>query len=38
MMQTLLYAADSIQANAFADAFMNDPAGLYGGVINALNL
>ncbi len=38
MMQTLLYAADSIQANAIADAFMNDPAGLYGGVINALNL
>ena len=38
MMQTLLYAADSIQANAIADAFMNDPAGLYRGVINALNL
>ncbi len=38
MMQTLLYAADSIQANAIADAFMNNPGGLYTGVINALNL
>ncbi len=38
MMQALLYAADSMQANAVADAFMNDPARLYGGMIDALSL
>ena len=38
MMETLLYAADSIQANAVADAFMADPGRLYAGVIEALNL
>ncbi len=38
MMQTTLYAADSIQANAIADAFMQDPARLYAGIIEALSL
>lgn len=38
MMETLLYASDSIQANAVADAFMENPANLYGGIIDALKL
>ena len=38
MMQTTLYAADSIQANAIADAFMRDPTRLYAGIIDSLSL
>ena len=38
MMETLLYAADSIQANAIADSFMQNPGNLYSGVIEALKL
>ena len=38
MMETLLYAADSIQANAIADSFMLNPANLYSGVIESLKL
>lgn len=38
MMETLLYAADSIQANAIADSFLADPGSLYTGVIESLKL
>lgn len=38
MMETLLYAADSIQANAIADSFMAAPGDLYSGIIESLKL
>ena len=38
MMETLLYASDSIQANAVADSFMAAPGNLYSGVIESLKL
>jgi hypothetical protein len=38
MMETLLYAADSIQANAIADSFMAAPGNLYSGIIESLKL
>ena len=38
MMETLLYAADSIQANAIIDSFMAAPGNLYSGIIEALKL
>ncbi len=36
MMQTVLYAADSIQANAVCDSFSADPSKLYSGIIDIL--
>lgn len=36
MMQTVLYAADSIQANAVCDSFTADPSKLYSGIIDIL--
>lgn len=38
MMETKLYAADSIQANGIADSFMKNPGALYSGIIEALKL
>ena len=38
MMETVLYAADSIQANAIADSFMAAPGNLYSGIIESLKL
>ena len=38
MMRTVLFAADSLQANAIVEAFRRDPGALYGGIINALDL
>ena len=38
MLQTVLYAADSLQANAIAEAFSTDPHRLYSGVIESLQL
>ena len=36
MMQTVLYAADSLQANVLCDNFTADPSKLYGGIIELL--
>lgn len=36
MMQTVLYAADSIQANLICDNFSADPSRLYAGIIELL--
>ncbi|MBQ7639159.1 MAG: DUF4364 family protein [Clostridia bacterium] len=38
MMQTLLYAADSLQANVISDSFMKAPEALYSGIIDSLEL
>ncbi len=38
MLQTTLFAADSLQANTIAEAFNADPSRLYAGVIDALRL
>lgn len=38
MMQTVLYAADSLQANHIADSFLKNPQALYSGIIDALEL
>lgn len=36
MMQTVLYAADSMQANLLCDSFAADPSRLYAGIIELL--
>ncbi len=38
MLQTVLFAADSLQANAITEAFSADPHRLYSGVIDSLDL
>jgi len=38
MMETVLYAADSLQANSISDSFMKSPGALYSGIINSLDL
>ncbi len=36
MMQTVLYAADSLQANSLCESFLEHPETLYSGVVEAL--
>lgn len=36
MMQTVLYAADSMQANALGENFLQNPAKLYAGIVDAV--
>lgn len=38
MMETVLYTADSLQANSIADSFMKSPGALYSGIIESLEL
>ena len=38
MMETLLYASDSLQANRIADAFLTDPAKPYDAFLRALDV